>query len=163
MHSNSQNRYCFYPNWGIVCVAIIVLLVITYMAIVDIPMYRPQDNVSFLHVILIFGVMLALSRGYILEKHQFTVTVLGVPVRKIPWSQVGEVIFMRNEKHGKADTCKCLITLLTCEPFLDSGAKLDTYLAKHPFDVFLMNVPKEKANICLEAFNRFYGNIIEID
>lgn len=166
MNKKTKNdRYVIKPNFKLIFVVLIALLVVYYILNHGIKMHRPQDNVSVLHAALLVGLLFSVSRGYILDTQSFTVSFFLIPMRKIYWNQVGEVVFIRKSKNTVTSHTDgiILITLLNCEPFCIGKDRVFSYASRHPFSVFSIHIPEKRVDEYIAVFKNFYEDVVYLD
>lgn len=166
MVNNSKNeRYTIGVNWGVICIASVALVFVYYILRTGTSMHRPQDNVSILHFMLVCGILLFSCRSYFLDSKGFGVRLFNIPIKQITWNYIGAVILVRKRLNGPAGNSEGVILVIpiNCEPFRIGEDKVDLYAARHPFSVYSISAPPKKLDEYAKAFQKYYGDIVELE
>lgn len=117
-------------------------------------------------IICILGLLTLLYVGcsnYVLDAKGITVSFLSIPLRKVYWHQIGEVIFAKKHRMGSKEPDNIIMIIpLDCGPFRIGTDRIDTYCSKHPFAVLEISIPAKKVKECTAAFQKYYGGISDI-
>ena len=117
-------------------------------------------NVPFSVMILAFY-----SRSFVLEPDQFVVKLFGIPVRKINWHDVHQILFFRKwDQGGKVQNISHVVVVVgDIEPFMSTQEKIWRYLDSHPINAIQIFLPPQNIDGALAAFGEVWGNVPQFD
>lgn len=162
---HNQERYVIAPDYAKTIVCFLSLCIVVFLVFKGDKMYLPQDNVSIFHVILFLCIFLLGCRSYVLDKKGIYVKLLFLPVYKLCWDDISEIIVICERKPARYGNAEGVILIIPhgCKPFLIGQEKVDNYLARHPISVLSVNGPKKRIVDHAAMFQMFFPAITMLE
>ena len=160
-----KEHYVIGPDWFAVVVFSIALCGTYYLLNREKQPTLPWNRVSVLHVVLCAGFLLFSLRSYVLDNQGISVRIFSIPLKRLSWNQIGEVVLVRKRRNAALHAAEgiILVTPINCAPFRIGVDKVDRYAARHLFGVYAIDLYSgRQANQIAAAFEKYYGQVIDL-
>jgi len=99
------------------------------------------------------------TRSFIFTQRHLIVKVFGIPIRKIPLSEVRQVLYLPKWNNGQRtiDEGIFFITLSGCIRFLPEYDRVVSFCWRHPIRSMYVYVPKGKEKAYMDALEQLLG------
>lgn len=160
----SGDQYRIGPNPAEIIVCLVAVVGCCWLLTNGVQPRLPRNRVSIFHVILLLGILLAVCRSYVFDTNGVTIVLFGIPVKKLTWGQIGQVILIRKRVpsfRGNSEGT-LLIVPHSCAPFRIGEEEAYRYSSKHPFAVLAISVPPEKTEEYASGIGKYCHCLIDI-
>lgn len=166
MNSTDTNNFKILlpPDRGSLALNLVIfglsfLMVVTNM---ELSSFRHDTRVLLAASILLFVVT---TRGFLIDRHYLTVTLFGLRIRKIPLSDIQQVIYFSQWNNGSRVVKDGIffITLRGCDRFVSEYDQVGSFSRRHPIRSMFAYVPKGKEQAYLEQLRTLLGDDVVLD
>lgn len=157
-----RKKYRIGPDWFGFSFALVASFVALYFVKNNIRSNLFRYTFSWLHVALFVIITFTTLRGFTPSKNGVTVDILGIPIQKIPWSEIRQVCVVRRKRLGSPEHLM-ILTLWGCDLFRPGEDDLDNYLSKHPFKAICINLRLRTSDRHIRDFREFTDKVVERD
>lgn len=152
----SKDCFVINPNWGLIAVLFIAIIIIIYCLNNGIKSNLPRYNFSVLHILLLIGVLFVFGRKYVIHQEGISTYFLGIPIQRTYWYDVREVYIVQQKNLGVSDNR--IYVFQISSPYAGTDIEqMDLFSLCHPFDVLNISLPNAEINACMDVIYKYYG------
>ena len=166
MKSINQKKYfAIPPSWPVVFAMIGAFCFFFYRHITGYESILPKNSYPIIECIFFSIAIPLVSTSYVLNDKELTVKLLFLPLRKISWHRIQQVMLFEKwyYKGIARNDSVIIISLWGCEPFIQGVHEVVSYTSAHPIDTIKIRIPIGKLEEYANAFEEFYGTITRFD
>lgn len=158
------NRYVIRHPIAEIIFAVVTINTMYHIWSADAEMLLDQVITSAVVMMIYSFMMLSHCRGFILDAQGITLTLFGLPMRKMEWSRVRNVILVhRVQRISRGLTRGALLVIpKDCPSFRIGEDRVWLYSAGHILRVFSIRFSPRRADAHGAAVRRFFGSVKEI-
>lgn len=162
--SSNKDQYVIGPRWDHVLISMFFTGVLVLFHIYNVSGHIMHHRYPLVYLPIVLAVLLFSCQCYIVDHSGLTVSFFGIPIRRLPWGTICQVILIRKwaSKKGMMEGM-FLITLWGQNPFCVGLDEVEKYTSEHRFKCVTIQYPKKKLDECIAAFEKYRGAIIDIE
>lgn len=141
----SKSLFQTKPDWGSISVFFLVILIISCLILFNVeePRYPP---ISFEHMLLVVCIgLFTFFKTHVVTKECLIVKLLGIPIRKIPWSKVSAATFVPHRNKAVPEG-SVYITIHPAKPYIPNRFALI-----NPFRTIRVHILYQNKQQCMDA------------